>query len=349
MKKLQINLIILTIIFGLSGFCPAGDNQFPSEEQINRANETLRQSLIKSEIPIKEIASNLMYQKYEELEKIYEEIFYQYRADVTYEARLWWAYDIFNPKSGLPIGELNRWVETTGSYIAYTARGFYYTNLAYAVRGQEYVANTPAEHLDEMHQYLAKAIPDLKKAIELNPKNMPAYAAMIQAAMSEPSVDAEKYLETALKNDERSYYVRSQYMLKLQPRWGGSYEAMEQFGDETAAKADLNPRFWTFKGAVAADKASLAYDEGDMKTAAKFYNYAMKFGERVQWLQYRAACYYKSGQLEEAHRDFVRMLYYDGENELAKEWSQYLSAKIAFDKMQTAGNDREEVSQESGR
>ncbi len=120
----------------------------------------------------------------------------------------------------------------------------------------------------------------------------------------------KEVLDKAEERDKRTFYVRHAYMLSLQPRWGGSYQEMSAFAKQARKYSDLNPRLWTLQGEADADRAYQYYVDGNYTAATKLYTQALKFGDRVNWFQYRAACYYKQGMKDEAIADYKRILYY---------------------------------------
>ena len=96
-----------------------------------------------------------------------------------------------------------------------------------------------------LHRQAAK---DLQTAITKNPALMPVYSRLISIAMaSEMPFTPFEIFQKAEKIDKRNYYVRATYMLSLRPRWGGSYDAMAEFGRYAIRYVDLNPRFGLFK------------------------------------------------------------------------------------------------------
>jgi tetratricopeptide (TPR) repeat protein len=99
-------------------------------------------------------------------------------------------------------------------------------------------------------------------------------------------------------------------MRSLEPRWGGSYEAMVGFAAFCAMDYELNHRFWPLVGAPLADLASTYAQRGDDRKAVELYTEALKYGDRLTWLEYRASCFSRCGEFEQALADVERMLYY---------------------------------------
>ena len=72
-------------------------------------------------------------------------------------------------------------------------------------------------------------------------------------------------------------------MLSLRPRWGGSYDAMSEFGRYAIRYVGLNPRLWSLQGEVEADRGDLRCNDNNYAAAIESSDAAMRFGERVNW------------------------------------------------------------------
>lgn len=122
-----------------------------------------------------------------------------------------------------------KWLQLApDSAYANLARSAYLKDLAWDARGGKYVADTPQQNLDRMSAYFAQAIPLLKKAIDIDPKAMPAYAMLVNIAKSGSLADMERYAVSAgFAQDPACINLIRHQMLALLPRWGGSYTEME--------------------------------------------------------------------------------------------------------------------------
>jgi tetratricopeptide (TPR) repeat protein len=312
-RREHIKTICCSVIFftfGQMAFGQTPASQVPSKNTL-AANEALKKSLSLEHVSGSEIRELLSEKKYAELDRRYEEIFDQYINDVNYESYLLKSYDVFVPEAKLPVSDLDGWVDKTGSYVAYTARGIYEAEEGFCARGKTYIHETSQAQLDEMIKFHQLAAKDLQAAIHKNPRIMPAYYSLIKVGfMSGIPPSPDETLRKALENDPRSYYVRYAYMNSLWPRWGGSYEQMTRFANESQKDVSLNPRIWSLQGEAEADQADLAWEQHDYQSAVDHYTLAMKYGERAFWLQNRGVCYESLGQPDKALADYKRMLYY---------------------------------------
>jgi tetratricopeptide (TPR) repeat protein len=124
-----------------------------------------------------------------------------------------------------------RWLQQApDDAYANLARGSYLLGKAWRERGKEYVADTSASNLENMQALVDRAVPLLQKAARLNPRLMPAYVALMQAAMLAGREDlAEASFAAAEKQSPACMILVRQRMQALLPRWGGSYGQAEAY------------------------------------------------------------------------------------------------------------------------
>ena len=188
----------------------------------------------------------------------------------------------------------------------------YKAEQGFITRGEESINNTPQSNVDEMQRLHDKAAKDLQMALATNPYVMPAYTSlMVMARTSSMPFSATDILKKAEASDDRTYFVRQEYMVSLQPRWGGSHEAMKEFAKSVIQYNDRNPRLWSLQGAADADRAYSHYQAGNFSAAVRYYTKALRFGDRFPWLEYRAASRFYLGKKDKAVNDYKKVLYYD--------------------------------------
>ena len=285
------------------------------ERRTAAANHALKAALDSSGFSIGYVRQQLDLGNYKAVEKVYRDVIKQYKKDIVYEARLLTAFDQFRPDNGIPLSRLDSWVESTGSGIAYAARGIFMAQQGFDVRGGKWAQETPRADMNAMVECHYAATVDLMSATEKEPDMAPAYVWWIQIAKaSSTPYEPEEILARAVKADKRCYYARFQYIISLQPRWGGSHEQMKAFAEEAAKQSDLNARLWSLQGEVYADIADQYWFAKDYAEASNYYGVALIYGDRTSWLRYRAACFYTLRIYELAIDDLSRVLYYAPEN-----------------------------------
>lgn len=121
------------------------------------------------------------------------------------------------------------------SYAARYARSRYYSYLAMNARGNAYISNTPAEQVKTMEEWFSRAMTDALASIPLSSRPTLSYFQLMRAARYlGRRTEGDKYYQAAVAADPDVLVVASEYLLSLQPRWGGSFEALARFPDQAA-------------------------------------------------------------------------------------------------------------------
>lgn len=311
--------LLLIICFFASCFKLMPPITEPDQKMVAASNEYFQQSL-----PIC-AGDTYRYKKllesgdYETIENSLGKLVEGYMVDYRLENALIEGFDYFHPDNGFEIEMFDRWVDATGSGIAYTARGMYLASCGFAARGTKFADETPKENFDKLYDYLEKAYPDLKTATEKNRDILPAYIWLMNISRNSWSENNKTdVFKEARKYHKRSFYLRFHYMISLEPKWGGSYYLMQAFAQMAARKTDLNPGLYTMLGEPISAEADAYYYKGDYIKAAELYTKALEYGDRTDWLQYRAACYHKLDKLELAVQDLEKILDYDPGHKVAR-------------------------------
>ncbi len=305
-------LLSAVVLAALLIACSVDSRPQPSTEKAEAVNQALKSALQLSSPSAEHVALLLRHGEYDKLDGLYEKAFSDYKQDVLYESPLQKNYELFSPSGSFAPEDLDDWVNASGSAIAYTARGIYRLEQASAARGTDYLSRTPKGNLDLMQSYCDQAAADLQTALEKNPELSPAWTALIRISMmASMPFGPDEIFEKAINQDRRSFYIRQQYMVSLQPRWGGSSEAMLGFGQFCAQDVQLNPRLWVLQGDLYSDGAGMLSLQGDHEQAVDMYTRALLFGDKLSTLQYRAYSLQKCGRNEEAAVDLRKILSYD--------------------------------------
>jgi tetratricopeptide (TPR) repeat protein len=301
MKAMSIVLLLLAAFISYQPYS-YGSNAIdkPNSQQVEINNMALKRYVDFGGPNIMKIKYLLSSHDFQSIEAWYESMFQQYKMDAQYEAYILQGYETFGQKNAISVTDLDLWVTTTGSYISYAARGIFK-----AQQGLYY----ETKNMQRLHDEAAK---DLQIAISKNPSLMPAYTwLVIIAKQSKRPFTAKQILQKAEENDRRTFIVRYQYILSLQPRWGGSYQEMSKFAEQVMKYADSNPRLWSLQGEADADRADKYYDQGNYVSAIESYTAALRFGDRIKWLKRRAECYENLGQKDKSSADYERVRFYD--------------------------------------
>lgn len=124
---------------------------------------------------------------------------------------------------------IDQWCQQRpSSHIAFTAKGYLYTDIAWKHRGCDFASQVPAENMRRFHEALLTAEAALTKAYALNPSFPFSSTEMITVSMGlcRPRPEMESWFQraTCAKTlDPRAYACKELY---LQPKWLGSIEEL---------------------------------------------------------------------------------------------------------------------------
>jgi tetratricopeptide (TPR) repeat protein len=153
---------------------------------------------------------------------------------------------------------LNAWVASEPqSWAAYLARATHYMSVAFQSRGAGYTKDTSTNSFAQMDAALVQSGKDLDKVESLRPKLMAAYRAKLRVSGFSSKAPPVSFDEAA-NNCPTCFQIRQTQLIRMKPRWGGSYPAMQAFADkERRAHEKDNPRFSRLAFSVVEDEVSL--------------------------------------------------------------------------------------------
>ncbi|MDI1253587.1 hypothetical protein [Thermomonas sp.] len=166
------------------------------------------------------------------------------------------------------------------SAYALTARALYYSGAAERVRGTKFSSETPREDLRRMTQLYDLATPLFRKAIASKPDFLPAWNGMLSAAFrdSRAELEAEAFA-AANAIDPGCQDLVDIRMQSLQPRWGGSYEAMLAYAEQLKPLLGKRPLLAREIAEPYADRGSWLITSEEMTSeAADVLNVALRIG-----------------------------------------------------------------------
>ncbi len=310
MKRKDYLLIAIIALLSVSGcfFSSKLDNvkTISDEERTRRLDEAL-EKLSDYGAPSKyKISYLLSRHDFRTLEKWFENMLQRYKQDVQFEWYLDRAYNAFSQDIVTP-NDLDSWVASTGSYIAYAARGIHKAEQGFNARGTKFINETRPSQISEMQRRHDEAAKDLHAAIRKQPSLMPAYAWLIyMTKSSDMQYTAKEILHQAEEQDKRTYTVRSAYLDSLQPKWGGSFEDMNAYAKQLMPYLDLNPRLWDLQGDSYYFRAFELHREKNYEAAVQLYTEALKYGETQKRLKLRASAYSAMGRKDLADADLKK-------------------------------------------
>jgi tetratricopeptide (TPR) repeat protein len=248
--------------------------------------------------------------QYEALDHVLDSLEAELDADIRSEYRFWDAFQaFFGPDPALE-APLNAWVaERPASAQARIARATYYEGRAWASRGEGSAGDTPDSSLRGMDRYLDLASRDAAAGLRIDSTHLAAYTVQLAVAQLYGRLgEGRQVLTTGLRSHPASYVLRERYMNLLEPRWGGSDEAMEMFARNAAEDSARNPRLAALQGAVHDSRAYDAYLKDDYAGAVSEENQAIAFGAEREFLMARGRAYYFAYDYIRALDDLERAL-----------------------------------------
>ena len=127
--------------------------------------------------------------------------------------------------------------ERPQSFFAQLAAGIFYSDRAANARGNRTISQTSKDQLRQMSALDDKSMVYLKKAMQLDPRSALPHGMMLVIAGQEGQADgktAEQWLQAANQVDPKNMMARIQAVRYFSPRWGGSYELLDQMVQQAA-------------------------------------------------------------------------------------------------------------------
>ena len=206
----------------------------------------------------------------------------------------------------------NQWVEKYPAlYQPYLARAFYYRGMANESRGTKWAKDTPQENFKRMEIYGSNADQDAVTALQKNPGLAAPYVLLLWGRVmgGGSHTQMRAIVDQALKVSPYSIAIRYGYMEGIKPRWGGSYEMMERFAEESEKMALIkNPRIAVIRGMIEEDKGDVLWHDKKYKQSLKSYSNALQYGEESSLYEKRAKLHARLQQYGKAFNDLARAI-----------------------------------------
>jgi len=138
--------------------------------------------------------------------------------------------------------EVEAWLESApASYDAHLAAALHYRGLGWYARGTAYGHKTTPARYAEARAHFTNAMSLAQSSLALAPRPILSQALMLDVARHLAGAeDGADIYATALAAEPRSLLLRAHRLEALQPKWGGSFDAMDELLRE-AGEAGLPP------------------------------------------------------------------------------------------------------------
>jgi tetratricopeptide (TPR) repeat protein len=252
------------------------------------------------------LRSLLLHQRFDDLTRYFEAYQAKFEADNRYE---YWPIDAahtFNSAEPELDPLLEAWSKhSPDSFAPELARAAHSVAVGFARRGGKWASETSAGDMNAMEEAFKGALRHLDRAAALRPGLVAGRGFEINV-LYVLGRDPRPALNAALRICPSCFRVRVSFIKSLRPRWGGSYEAMAAFANESAHAE--NPRLRLLAGYVDHDKAETLAHEKKLDDALAAIERACALGEFWDFLDERAKIQTLRGDLEKALADADRAL-----------------------------------------
>jgi tetratricopeptide (TPR) repeat protein len=245
--------------------------------------------------------------KFNELTSFLENCQNNFKKDWRYESQLLDAYDAFRLPAYDPTTEkiFNDWIrQFQNSPVPFLARATYYLSLGLYARGEKWASETTGKQFREMNAYFSKSEQDIDTALKLDFSQIIGYRNLIMINMRNGElVQREQLMKKVVQMYPCCYEVRRYYIRGLTPRWGGSYEKMKRFANDSQQYAAKNPQLRLLKGFVSWDQGRMLELDHQNKPALAAYTKALDCGRCWDFYFDRAGLYLRMDEYRKALDD----------------------------------------------
>lgn len=272
----------------------------------------------------------LQSKNYYQLESLLGELNDKVHYDIRWEDAFTYSINRVSNIEKVSLEQLDNWVNSTESALAYLARGVFYASAGAEARGSKFSKNTTDAQFEAMNKLYLAAYSDLINAKSMDSSLLPAYKWLIQINVGDGTNNPrDVFLNEAILANPAGNQYRISYMNYSKPKWGGSWAQMDRFVAETQTYASLNPRLNLLSGYIFAEKADLAMRDDDDAACISYYSEALQYGIHTEWLRKRAYCLYDIGDFDEALQDITLFFKYDNyPSDYDKKLKRYLVGKV---------------------
>ncbi|MCP8899598.1 DUF4124 domain-containing protein [Gilvimarinus xylanilyticus] len=221
------------------------------------------------------------------------------------------AYYAFKVPTNEMLQALNAWVAASPeSYQAYIARAMCRYARGWSERGNRFISDTSRDQIAGMEREFAHAYEDVEQALALNNRAIVAY--YLITALGRSGSDQEKAYSALVKANyqyPQNYIVRRGYILGLSPRWGGSWQEIQDFVAEVPVQDTGNPKLKELAGYESFEKGALLYLDKEYQAAIEAFDQSLESGPNPVAYAYRGRAYYRLDKDRLAIDDLTKAIY----------------------------------------
>lgn len=168
------------------------------------------------------------------------------------------------------------------SFFAQFSAGVFYANRASDARGQHFISQTSSSQLTDMRKLDKTATAYLQKAMQLDPRSALPQGILLNIAAMEGQAagkSAEQWLQAANQVDPKNLAARIQAANHLSPRWGGSFELLDQMVQQAEKSLPAQSAYYLRYNVVLAKASHEEVITGNKSQAQALYKSAKSMCE----------------------------------------------------------------------
>ncbi len=222
-------------------------------------------------------------QEFETLESATRQVQERFENGTLSEIQLRNIYRQFYDLDEETFAKVEEWEKTIPrSYAAHLIRGVHFKRKAADARGGKYISQTPPDKIQRMQQLDEIAFTELSNSLDLTEKPFLSVFQLLEISKSRGDKELSRGLVIAAnKMLPSNTLARGRYMASLKPRWGGSYEEMEQFIAQSK-KEEVSLIGLSQLEAIMYDDMGMTYwEQGDMQNARKYFLHALELAHSI--------------------------------------------------------------------
>lgn len=278
-----------------------------------------------------ELRNHLQNKEYAKLNKKLDELLTASLKDISHEEEVFEAYDAFDIEDIDYEPLFDTWVEKYSShYQPRLARANYFYTMAWQARGGKIASETEQQQFDRMRAYFEKAAIDIKTALESNSQAYVAHEILIGilGSQSGPNPLMREVLDAAVNIQPATYRVRLKYLHFLTPRWGGSFEKMEAFVNESLKLVNQNSKLNLLEARIYTEAAYTNYLDRKYSVAEEIYGKALSYGDRAETYLDRGKTRYKRENYRAALEDLNKAINLNTDSAEYYYWRSQIHSKL---------------------
>jgi tetratricopeptide (TPR) repeat protein len=208
---------------------------------------------------------------YAELDRYFNDVQQRYERGQASEKELHDAFLEVREASDHFDRRYDEWIAAyPRSYAAHLLRGSHSFHVGRAARGETWFSEVPAPKIERMERYFRLARQDLHDSLDLTSRPYLSALYLLNVAMIDgDQSERRQWMELGNRLEPKNFFVRRRYMNSLEPRWGGSFPAMEEFLEQSRAAGLTPDKIAELEGMIEEDRAHERYESGDLAGAAQ--------------------------------------------------------------------------------